>query len=75
MPLTMRINAEKNESSSYIEPLKKLQRNKKNKKDKKVYNKWLFMILLVPLYGYMILRQKLPEDGFIDLLIPDLFCV
>jgi len=71
-----RINADKNESSSYIEPIQKLQRNKKNKQDKKVYNKWLFMLLLVPLYGYdMILRHKLPEHGFIGLLIPDLFCV
>jgi len=69
MPLTMLTKTSPVLISNQYKNYKEI----KNKKDEKVYNKWLFMILLVPLYGYMILRQKLPENGFIGQLIPDFF--
>jgi hypothetical protein len=62
MPLTRRQALALVSAGPSSEPVPKPKKIKKLKKKDVVHNNWLTMVLLMPLYAYMVLRQKLQEE-------------
>jgi len=62
MPLTRRQALALVSAGPSSEAVQKPKKIKKLKKREIVHNNWLSMILLMPLYAYMVMRQKLQDE-------------